>query len=103
MVGATSTPFVVPVGIGRMIADTRWRASLSKTISWPRRGVTVNSSWPSMRSTTSLCRPAALISQRARITPAVVDNVCRPSSSVATAWTVVFSISRTPAVTASVA
>ena len=48
-VGATSTPFVRCVGTGNTIDDTSGRASLSKTMSWPRRGAMVNSSWPNQR------------------------------------------------------
>ena len=36
------------------------RANLSKTMSCPRRGVTVKSAWPSKRSIVSPCKPAAL-------------------------------------------
>src|SRR6476620_11144792 len=39
-VGAMSTPLVVAVGTARRMWRTSGRASLSKTISWPRRGVT---------------------------------------------------------------
>ncbi len=59
-VGVTSTPLVVFVGTARIIRPTSGRASLSKTISSPRRGVTVKRSWPNRRSISSLRSPAAL-------------------------------------------
>ena len=62
---ATSTPFVVAVGTGSMMWRTSGRASLSKTISSPRRGVTVKRSWPKSQSISSAWRPAAFTTQRA--------------------------------------
>ena len=57
------------------------RLSLSKTISSPRRGVTVNPSWPAMRWTSSECSPAALMIQRAVSAPCVESiRQCPPFS-----------------------
>ena len=64
-VGATNTPFVRSVGTGSTMEDTSPRASLSKTMSWPRRGAMVNSSWPKRRLRTSAPRPPALTTQPA--------------------------------------
>ena len=52
--------------------DTSGRASLSKTMSWPRRGAMVNSSWPKRRLRRSAPSPAALTTQSARIGPSEV-------------------------------
>ena len=66
VVGETSTPLVRAVGTGSRMRVRSRRASLSNTMSWPRRGVTVKSRWPSSPSMRSAPRPAALTSQRAR-------------------------------------
>ena len=58
-VGAISTPLVIFVGTASTMCSTSGRASLSNTISSPRRGVTVKRSWPSMRSISSERSPAA--------------------------------------------
>ena len=101
-VGATSTPLVRAVGTGSRMADSSGRASLSNTISSPRRGVIVNASPPSSRSIRSACSPAALISQRQRSGPrAVRTSCCSGPGSTSSTW--VCSSSRTPAWTASVA
>ena len=63
-VGAISTPLVIFVGTARITCSTSGRESLSNTISSPRRGVTVNPSCPSMRSSSSERRPAALTRKR---------------------------------------
>src|SRR4051794_5665515 len=65
-VGAISTPFVVGVGTASRMWRTSGRASLSKTMSSPRRGVTVKPPKPAIRWTSSLRRPAALTMKRAR-------------------------------------
>ena len=52
--------------------ETSPRASLSKTMSWPRRGAMVNSSWPKRRLSRSAPSPAALTTQSARIGPSEV-------------------------------
>jgi hypothetical protein len=101
-VGATSTPLVRAVGTGSRIEPTRERASLSNTISSPRRGVIVNPSPPSIRSTRSLSRPAAFTTHRLRTSPAEVDSRCSPSCA-RTPVTRVRSRSPAPAASASVA
>src|SRR6185437_13049432 len=69
-VGATSTPLVRAVGTGSRIEDSSGRASLSKTISSPRRGQIVNRSPPIIASTASLYSPAAFTTQPQRSAPA---------------------------------
>jgi hypothetical protein len=73
-VGATSTPLVRAVGTGSRIDPSSVRASLSNTISSPRRGWIVNPPPPNIRSTVSLPSPAALTTHRARSGPRVVSS-----------------------------
>ena len=78
------------------------RASLSKTISSPRLGVTRKSEWPSMASTSSLRRPAALTRYSARTGPLAVLISCPPPLG-RTPCTAAFSTSAQPPRSASVA
>ena len=75
-VGATSTPLLLAVGTGSRISDSSGRASLSNTISSPRRGQMVNLSPPIIASMTSLFSPAAFTTQRQRTTPVLVTTWC---------------------------
>ena len=75
-VGATSTPLVLAVGTGSRISDSSGLASLSNTISSPRRGRMVNRSPPIIASTASLYSPAAFTTQRQRTTPVSVTTWC---------------------------
>jgi len=75
-VGATSTPLVRAVGTGSRIEDSSGRASLSNTMSSPRRGQMVNSPPPIIASIVSLCSPAAFTTQRQRTTPVPVTTWC---------------------------
>ena len=65
-VGATSTPLVSAVGTGRMVRPSSGRASLSNTMSSPRRGRTVKPSNPKRRWSSSPYSPAALTTNRVR-------------------------------------
>ena len=69
-VGATSTPLVRAVGTGSRIERSSGRASLSNTMSSPRRGVIVNPPPPNIASIRSLPSPAALTTHRQRTRPA---------------------------------
>ena len=101
-VGATSTPLVAAVGTGSRIEPSSGRASLSKTMSSPRRGRIVKPPPPSIASMRSPPSPAALTSQRQRTVPRVVARACPPAS-LRTPVTRRPSSSRAPARTASVA
>ena len=73
-VGATSTPLVRAVGTGSRIERSSGRASLSNTMSSPRRGVTANPPPPNIASIRSLPSPAALTTQRQRTGPRAVAS-----------------------------
>ena len=73
-VGATSTPLVRAVGTGSRIDRSSVLASLSNTMSSPRRGRMVNPPPPNIRSTVSLPSPAAFTTHRHRSGPRVVAS-----------------------------
>ena len=102
-VGAISTPFVTFVGTASTMCRTSGRASLSNTISSPRRGVTVKPSCPSIRSSSSERSPAAFTSRPAVSSPPGSVSRKPPSSSRATDSTGVERRRSQPDSTASVA
>ncbi|CAM5439445.1 hypothetical protein STANM309S_03776 [Streptomyces tanashiensis] len=73
-VGEISTPLPSGPGTGSRMCRTRSRANLSKTSSWPRRGVTAKSSRPTSASKASAWSPQALTSRRVRSTPRRVTS-----------------------------
>ena len=91
------------VGTGSKIDRSSVLASLSNTMSSPRRGRMVNPPPPNILSTVSLPSPAAFTTHRQRSGPRVVASSHVPSPAAATPVTWVDSESLTPAATASVA
>ena len=90
------------VGTGNRIDRSSVLASLSNTMSSPRRGRMVNPPPPNIASTVSLPSPAAFTTHRHRSGPRVVASSCRsPAATTPVTW--VDSRSLTPAATASVA